>query len=677
MRTAQLPANERERLRALRALRIVDTPPEPAFNRVVEVAAHLFETPMALVTFVEADRQWCKARIGPIPTDLKREHAFCTHTILSESPLVIPDTHDDPRFARHPLVLEPPHLRFYAGVPLRAPQGHRIGSLCVLDTRPRQPTPEQLAALQQLAHQVELQLELRSHLVETDQSLDRLEEAAPAAEEVPPQTAAIDVQLTLGPEGGVDAIGPGVEVLTGYPAERLRTDRALAMSLLHPDDRPLLDLMALAPGAVQSPVSYRWKSSTGEWRWIELDFRIERHPSGAPRLVGKARPVRSDEPAAPPAAEVLGHGQTDVTRLGWDGAIQHASPELAEALGHDRGDLDGRSVVDLVHPDDAPIVRTVLATLARRRERARWSTLRARHRDETFRSIQVLWTPSDERAGATGLTLHVRDVTRWTDLQGKVHAQQHQLEQLAASRTALVRNIAELQRRRERLNALIVHDLKNPLGAILASASFLQEVAKLDELAEEAVQDIRAAGQDMHRMVLDLLDLSRSDHGRLHPRLQPVDLPKLLVQTEHNWKLRARERGMPVETTHERLSDPFVNADGDLIQRVLDNLLDNACKYGAPGCAIRIEARDASDGRVQITVSDAGPQVPAADREAVFTPEARLEGRRVPRACASRGLGLAFCRVAVEAHGGHIRIEDEPGGSRFSFSLPRVPPGAP
>jgi signal transduction histidine kinase len=331
----------------------------------------------------------------------------------------------------------------------------------------------------------------------------------------------------------------------------------------------------------------------------------------------------------------------------------------------------------LVHPDDAPIVRTVLATLARRRERARWSTLRARHRDETFRSIQVLWTPSDERAGATGLTLHVRDVTRWTDLQGKVHAQQHQLEQLAASRTALVRNIAELQRRRERLNALIVHDLKNPLGAILASASFLQEVAKLDELAEEAVQDIRGAGQDMHRMVLDLLDLSRSDHGRLHPRLQVVDLPKLLVRTQRNWKLRARERGMPVETTHEKLSDPFVNADGDLIQRVLDNLLDNACKYGAPGCAIRIEARDASDGRVQITVSDAGPQVPAADREAVFTPEARLDGRRVPRACASRGLGLAFCRVAVEAHGGHIRIEDEPGGSRFSFSLPRVPPGAP
>ena len=166
MPAAERPATEAERLRALESYRILDTAPEAVFDDLVAVAAHICGTPISLITLIDDSRQWFKARVGLDIAETRREHAFCAHAILDTRPLIVPDATTDTRFADNPYVVEAPSIRFYAGAPLVTPDGQALGTLCVLDSVPRDLTPPQLAALQALARQAAALLEWRKTMAE-------------------------------------------------------------------------------------------------------------------------------------------------------------------------------------------------------------------------------------------------------------------------------------------------------------------------------------------------------------------------------------------------------------------------------------------------------------------------------------------------------------------------------
>lgn len=157
-RPAPLPPDENARLAALRALQLLGSGPEERFDRVTRIAGSLFDVPVALVSLVDADSQWFKSCFGMDATSTPRDQAFCAHAILDDDVLMVPDAHLDERFAGNPLVEGPPHVRFYAGVPLTLPDGARVGTLCLLDHRPRVLDAQQLDLLRDLGHMVEQEL---------------------------------------------------------------------------------------------------------------------------------------------------------------------------------------------------------------------------------------------------------------------------------------------------------------------------------------------------------------------------------------------------------------------------------------------------------------------------------------------------------------------------------------
>lgn len=161
-----LPPDEPQRLEALQRYDILDTPPDQAFDDLTHIAAHICATPVALVTLVDSHRQWFKARHGFDRPETPRDMAFCAHAIAAPGTLVVADAMADERFARNPLVLGHPEIRFYAGAPLRVPGGHAVGTLCVIDRRPRALEPAQQAALEALARQAVALLELRRRALE-------------------------------------------------------------------------------------------------------------------------------------------------------------------------------------------------------------------------------------------------------------------------------------------------------------------------------------------------------------------------------------------------------------------------------------------------------------------------------------------------------------------------------
>jgi len=134
---APIPADDKARVQALRELLILDTPPEERFDRLTRFAQAEFEVPMVSITLVDRERQWMKSCIGLTGRETARDISFCGHAILEPDWLLVPDTQADERFHDNPLVTGEPHLRFYAGAVLRAPTGAAVGTLCIMDTRPR------------------------------------------------------------------------------------------------------------------------------------------------------------------------------------------------------------------------------------------------------------------------------------------------------------------------------------------------------------------------------------------------------------------------------------------------------------------------------------------------------------------------------------------------------------
>ncbi|MBX9632930.1 MAG: sensor domain-containing diguanylate cyclase [Burkholderiales bacterium] len=149
------PQDEPARLETLRSLAILDTPPEERFDRLTRMAKRLFGAPIALVSLVDENRQWFKSCIGLDVDQTQRDISFCGHAILGDDPFVIPNASEDERFADNPLVLQEPHIRFYAGCPLKAPDGRKLGTLCVMDRKPRRLEKDDLEALVDLASMVE------------------------------------------------------------------------------------------------------------------------------------------------------------------------------------------------------------------------------------------------------------------------------------------------------------------------------------------------------------------------------------------------------------------------------------------------------------------------------------------------------------------------------------------
>lgn len=158
---APIPPDEPHRLAQLRLLRVLDTEAEGAFDDLVQLAASVCETPIALLSLVDDSRQWFKSKVGLAACSTPRDAAFCAHAILSRDVLIVPDAKQDPRFAQNPLVLGEPGIRFYAGAPVVLPNGAAVGTVCVIDRQPRQLTSLQVQTLRTLRRTAAHLLELR------------------------------------------------------------------------------------------------------------------------------------------------------------------------------------------------------------------------------------------------------------------------------------------------------------------------------------------------------------------------------------------------------------------------------------------------------------------------------------------------------------------------------------
>lgn len=443
MQIAPAHPREGERLGALRALRVLDTAPEERFDRLAQLAATVLEAPIALVSLIDRDRQWCKARVGTDLEQVSRNVAFCAHAIVGDGfvPFVVPDARRDLRFADNPYVIGEPGVRFYAGRVLADPSGLPLGTLCVIDTVPRKLTRAQASALDQLGALAEAELVGERH----------------GADAVPAHGAA--ARTIAG--GAFDAVaaevGAASASLDALEQGVMLVDRHATVRRFNPAAERLL-------GRTAAELTELW--ATGRWlafdeQWnplVGLDRPLVRAGLGEPirgEVVGWERPdgVRLLLRLSC-VIDVDGQGSmlvtfTDVTEerrllqdlsrfrhffdnaddmiavIGADGCVQYASPSTGRVLGYPAGWRHPQGILGLVHPDDLPQASRELGLLIAGARGPDPLTVRVRSYAGDWHHVECVGVNLLDEPAVQGVVLTFRDATERVRLT-------RQLEHLAS-----------------------------------------------------------------------------------------------------------------------------------------------------------------------------------------------------------------------------------------------------
>jgi two-component system sensor histidine kinase/response regulator len=233
-----------------------------------------------------------------------------------------------------------------------------------------------------------------------------------------------------------------------------------------------------------------------------------------------------------------------------------------------------------------------------------------------------------------------------------------------------LRRLREVQKARDDLTRMVVHDLKTPLTSMLATLEMLRDgdFGTVEGRAARALSDVEGKAEDLLGLIHNLLDVTRAEEKPLTLAKEPVAPAALLAELEYDWALRFRQEQT---TAHTEVSDdaPIFHADKAILKRVFSNLIQNAITHSPMPVTLTLTARRDGTG-ILFTVGDDGPGIPAEYQETIFAQFTQLSVPNAPRVFSS-GLGLAFCRVALENHGGRISVKSFEGqGSTFSLWLP-------
>jgi PAS domain S-box-containing protein len=333
MQSAPLPNNEPARLAALQRYQVLDTPPESDFDDLTRLAAMICGTPIALISLVDTHRKWFKSRVGMNASETPRDVAFCAHGILQPDELfVIPDASEDPRFYDNPLVTENPNVRFYAGAPLKTPDGHAVGMLCVMDRMPRALSPEALDTLQILSRQVVVQLEQRlkieelEHVVaERDRIAAALRDSEQIYRELIQQSHGLICTHSL--DGTLLSVNPAAANLLGYEPDELI-------------GRHLSDI--LTPAAQHQLGAYLAQVA----RETTLSGYMALVTRAGEERIWQYQNVRHEAAGQP--AYVLGHAQDVTERMQAEAAVRESQERLTLLNSISAGIIAGLPTADVI-----------------------------------------------------------------------------------------------------------------------------------------------------------------------------------------------------------------------------------------------------------------------------------------------------------------------------------------
>jgi PAS domain S-box-containing protein len=671
--TFPVAAEEAGRLAVLEALGDLGSETASHLAAICRTAASLFDVPVALVPLVDRTELRPAAACGTGTEPIAREGAFCAHTIQSDDPLVIEDTLRDPRFADSPSVVGPAAIRFYAGAPLILAPGLRVGTLCVLDTRPRAFCEARRRQLQDLAGIVVGQLRLHEANIRQQQEI-----AAREASEARYRALADALPQLV----WIFAVETGENAYVNQQFERyygpIGASRAARLARNHPDDAERMNRAWRTAIRTRSPyqIEGRLRRHDGAYRWHRLVMIPIRQRGAMVAMLGTALDIDDIVTARRKLAETgkllqlaqdsAGAGTWDLDlasgRITWsaESAKLHG---IDAPRGHVLGTDEWLALVDRADGEAA------LAAAAAAAEQHTSFTIE-------FRVPQpggsVRWVHGTGRAiyGADGAAQRVIGLN--IDVTARKAAEDALMRAKAAAEAA--------QREAERASAAksdflatMSHEIRTPLNGVLGYAELLVDELEPGTVARLHAERIRGAGSSLLTVVTDVLDFSKIEAGQVDLAAEPFGLEAVTDEAVAIMRAAAELKGLHLAVEAGPDLPERVVGDADRLRQVLLNLLNNAVKFTAAGGVTLSVARlpgPASAGHLRFAVRDTGIGIPPEKHDHLFRRFSQMDGT-IQREYGGTGLGLAISKQLVELMGGAIGLESALGaGSTFWFTLP-------
>ena len=632
--------SEQARLAALRRYAVMDTPPEEAFDRLVQMAARTLGAPAALMTLLDGDRQWAKAKVGMEASEIPRDQAFCHYNLEDENVLVVPDLTADARFANNPYVVGDTGLRFYAGAPLCTPDGFILGSICVLDTVPRTLTSDEVATLQDLAALAVEELERRTAHSYQQGLLESITDAF----------VAVDTNWRC-------------TYVNARAGEILQRDRAALLGRglwdeFPPEAVPEHYRRLREAVATQETVQYAAYAAPLD-RWM----KVSAYPfdGGLSIYFDDITERKEMEEALRQREHDLQEAQR-IARLGsWTWDLQ-ADVTTWSTVKHDifglppTEEVTYETFMSCVHPDDRARVRAFEAEVRGpegpdvgeidyRIVRPDGEVCFIRERSELMRA------PDGTPLRVVGTA---QDVTAETQRNAELMRAKEEAEQMNRLKSRFLANMS--------------HEIRTPLTSIIGFAEILREM-ELQGPVAECADTIYRSSDRLFTTLTSVLDLSQLEAGTLtlHPEeLVVQDLVADVVSTHDRY---ASQQGIALECALPPF-DVQATLDRAACMRVLSNIIGNAVKFTREG-SVDVQL-DATDEAFTCTVADTGIGIAESFLPNLFDPF-KQESNGNTRRYEGNGLGLAIAKDLVDLMGGAIHVETQKGeGTTVTVRLPRV-----
>lgn len=719
MQVPDTPHNEAQRLQALRNLHVLDTPAEQAFERLAEFARDLFGVPIALVSLVDENRQWFKSHLGLDIQETPRDISFCAHAVADNKPLVIHDVLQDARFADNPLVTSSPHIRFYAGIPLRPTDGLPVGTLCLIDSQPREFSTRDFHRLESLAGQVEELL--RQQKISADLAL-----TAKRYETLFYSSAVSKVRIDRA--GTIIAVNTAILDLLGYTKEQLigQNVAILTPPEIAKDHDTYINryLAGGRPNVIGRGREVEARHKDGHRVPVHLAINAIHDEHGkVDEFLGVITDL-SDIYAThkrmhkeQSLLKVLHQGITDYQAL-MSGERLWAF--LMEAL-RDLTDSDYALIGEVLPTDSNSILKIHAITDLSWNERSRGLMERLRRGDmmltnpntllgRVFAYGEVIMTedlyhhrlrggfppghpPINNYLGvpifSSGKLIGMfaiansqqaldQELLDWLQPFTDTCALLINLYRQMAEREHVMGELAQARDQAEKANrakseflSSMSHELRTPLNAILGFAQILASGKRhpLNDKQQRQVNQIEKSGQHLLSLINDVLDLAKIEAGKLSLSIEPILVQSVVQDACDTLAANADAAGITLGRRHVP-GEWHVSADYTRTKQVLLNLISNAIKYNRTNGHVEISAQ-AQGNMLRFNITDTGPGVDLARQHELFEPFNRLDAEN--GTVEGTGIGLAITRELVERMGGEVDVENSPNqGATFWFTLPTI-----
>jgi protein-histidine pros-kinase len=658
---------EQQRLAALHRYEILGSEAEAAFDRIAATAARLFDAPISFVSLVDADRQWFKSCYGYESEGTSREVSFCSRAIESDGVMVVPDATLDPRFVDNPSVTGEPHIRFYAGAPLIVSGGHRLGTLCVIDTKPREGlSTSGRQMLAELAALVVDLLELRLAALEGERAEASLRNTNLLLEVV--AGSSVDAIILKDRSGVITSWNPAAQRLYGYSAEEVVGQ---PISLIIPPDRKgeeFLILDRVLRGEQLESYETQRVNKTGKILDVALSVSPIRQSDGSiagastiARDVGVAKRMREDlEKSERRTRSIIDTAHDAYVSIDENSIVREWNKAAEEMFGWTCSEIQDRSLLDTVIParyrdahrkgmehylatGEGPALNHTLELAALRRDGGE------------FPIEFTIWPLEGEVDEGRTFHAFIRDITARIETEAALRMGREVAERANSAKSEFLSRMS--------------HELRTPLNAILGFGQLLE----MDDLNTEQLENVHEmirGGKHLLQVINEILDISRIESGRLALSVEAIPLAHAIEETIGLTRLMADESGISLDLP-DMTGGLHVLADHQRLKQVLLNLVSNAIKYNRDGGEVAIEVTENDPDSVTVSVRDTGEGIGADKLGRLFSPFDRLGAETSD--VEGTGLGLAISKRLVEAMGGTLMVESSVGlGSTFSVKLRRA-----